>query len=310
MDRDIDHALADLAAQQKRLLRRDQVLELGVSDRQIYELTQRRRWSAPHPGVYCVGPPPQTFDERLLAGCFAAFPGGFASHRAAARTAHLDGAERHGIVEITVGAGLPEPSGVKVHRTKRLAPGEFTVVNGIPATTMNRTLIDYAAVVPPVLVERAVEDALRRGKTSEGALLRYLGAVVRGTPGKTRLTRVLMGRPEGRAAASGFEVMLLDLIREYGLEIPERRVPIRNQAGVIVAEADLGYPRRRLLLEAHSRKWHSTARQTARDVKRHQELERLGYQVEYFSYIEVVKTPAVSAQRIAEAIRVADIRSA
>jgi hypothetical protein len=104
----------------------------------------------------------------------------------------------------------------------------------VPVTAVNRTLIDYGAVAPPLLVERAVEDAFRRGSTSEGALRRRLAHVGgRGCRGSGVLRKVLDLRPEGRPARSGFEVMLLDVVREYGLPMPVRNYPVQVDAGRI-----------------------------------------------------------------------------
>jgi hypothetical protein len=168
----------------------------------------------------------------------------------------------------------------------------------VPVTSVNRTLIDYGAVVPPILVERAVEDAFRRGLTSEGALRRRLAQVGgRGCRGSGVLRRVLDLRPEGRPARSGFEVILLDLIREYGLEIPVRNYPVVVD-GVVVAEIDLAYPHLLGALEAMGAKWHSTARQRKRDEERKALLRSLGWNVLEFEWHEVVHLPQVSARRI------------
>ncbi|HVE94968.1 MAG TPA: hypothetical protein VNB24_08620 [Acidimicrobiales bacterium] len=310
MDDDANTALSELGRMYRNVVSRDETLTVGMTDSQTGALVARKLWQRLHAGVFLMGPAPPNFEQKLIAATKAAGAGSFVSHRAAARLHRLDGAEAHSTVEVTVTAGLPEPRATRVHRTRRTDPTDVTTVDRIPVSAINRTLIDYASCVPPVLVERAVECAIRRGKATEGSLLRYVEAAPRATPGKARLRQVILGRPLGRAAASGFEVMLLDIIGQHGIEMPERRVPIANESGTIVAEADLGYPTRWLLLEAHSRKWHSTARQTKRDLARHRELERLGYRVEYFTHAEVVRSPERCADRITTALRTASRRSA
>ena len=50
-------------------------------------------------------------------------------------------------------------AGVRVHRTRTLAPRDVTVHDGIPITSVARTLLDLADVAPRRLVERAIHQA-------------------------------------------------------------------------------------------------------------------------------------------------------
>src|SRR5437763_14102805 len=93
----------------------------------------------------------------------------------------------------------------------RWQPQFHTVRRRVPVTDINRTLIDYAAVVPPILTERALEDAFRRGYTKEGALRRRLAiAGGHGARGAGRLRAVLDARPAGRPARGGLVVVCVD----------------------------------------------------------------------------------------------------
>ena len=144
--------------------------------------------------------------------------------RTAARLHRLDGAEHHSIIEIAVSFGRhPTPQRVIIRRTRRPDASGVTSIRGIPVSSVNQTLLDYASFVPPIVTERAVEDAILRGRTGEGALRRVLAGAGRGVPGVTALRGVLDGRPDGRPARSGFEVIVLDILREYGLPLPVRR---------------------------------------------------------------------------------------
>jgi hypothetical protein len=168
----------------------------------------------------------------------------------------------------------------------------------VPVTDVNRTLIDYAAVVPPILTERALEDAFRSGYTNEGALRRRL-AIAGGheARGAGRLRAVLDSRPAGRPARSGFEVMMLDVLRQCGLPMPVRNYVVMVD-GVPVAELDLAYVDEMIDLEANGAKWHTTRRQRQRDAERRAILETLGWDVQDFDYDEVVYTPEITAARV------------
>jgi hypothetical protein len=45
-------------------------------------------------------------------------------------------------------AGTPEVEGVVIHRSPPLHPDDVTVVRGIPCTSVARTLVDLAEVMP------------------------------------------------------------------------------------------------------------------------------------------------------------------
>src|SRR5205807_9428279 len=159
-------------------------------------------------------------------------------HRAASAVDWLGGGTEGPFELTSTPTACPRPRCVVLHRTLRWDPIDRTRKRRVPVTAVNRTLIDYGAVAPPLLVERAVEDAFRRGATSEGALRRRLEQVGgRGCRGSGVLRKVLDLRPEGRPARSGFEVMLLDVIREFDLPMPVRNYPVKVD-GVFVAEID------------------------------------------------------------------------
>jgi very-short-patch-repair endonuclease len=293
-----DETIAKVARRQRGIVTRLDVLRAGGGDGATKLRLRNGRWQQLHPGVYLIGAAPPTFLQRVLAACYAAGPGAVASHRAAAVVWELDGAHE-GPVELTcVQTSDPDPRRTILHRTLRWDERDRTRRRGIPVTTVNRTLIDYGAVVPRLLVERGVEDAINRGLTSEGGLRRAMGrSCGKGCRGCGTLRWVLDHRPEGKPARSGFEVILLDLIREYRLRIPHRNFTVRVD-GEPVAEVDLAYVDRMIALEADGRRWHSTRRAHERDIARQRRLEELGWTVLRFTWDEVMHHPAAAAARI------------
>jgi len=298
MRTDLDDRLDALSSTQLGLLTRFDVYMAGGSDEYIRACLHRKRWQKLHPGVYLTGSAPPIWLQRQLAACMAAGPNTVASHRGGAAVWWLDGAYE-GVREITVTPPFgPAPRNVVVHRSLRWQPEYHTVRRGVPVTDINRTLIDYAAVVPPILSERALEDAFRRGYTSEGALRRRLAiAGGHGARGAGRLRAVLDSRPAGRPARSGFEVIMLDVLRQYGLPMPVRNYVVKVD-GTPVAELDLAYVDGMIDLEANGAKWHTTSRQRRRDAERRAILETLGWNVQDFDYDEVIYTPEITAARV------------
>ena len=108
-----------------------------------------------HRGVYAFGHVTLTAEGRWLAAVLAAGPSAVLSHRSAGalwlvlRSRHL---------EVTVNGQNRPKRGIRIHRSE-LAPDEITTVRGIPVTTVPRTLLDLATVLPPHQLERAINEA-------------------------------------------------------------------------------------------------------------------------------------------------------
>ena len=297
-----DDAIYAFAQRHHNVVTRDDVLSLGGTDHYIGTCVDRRRWSVLHAGVYLTAAGPPTWIQRMDGGVRAAGERSVGSHRAGAALWWLDGS-RESLVEVTSEISAdPAPRGVILHRTRRWNELDRTVQRGIAVTSVNRTLLDYAAVVPKLLVERAVEDAFRRGLTSEGALRRRIAQIggpgVRGT---VLLRKVLDLRPEGRPARSGFEVITLDVMREGDLPTPHRRLPVVVD-GLIVAELDLAYPEKMVAVEPGGAKWHSTATQLRRDEARRAMLRALGWIIIEWTWDEVIFHPEIVVAKIEAAL--------
>ena len=95
-----------------------------------------------------------------MAAALACGPGALISHQSAAVLWGLLSSSR-ATVDVTVPTGSRgRRSGLIVHRTRRLAPEDRAVVDGIPVTSVARTLGDLAEAAPRRLA-RAVEEAER-----------------------------------------------------------------------------------------------------------------------------------------------------
>jgi predicted transcriptional regulator of viral defense system len=56
-----------------------------------------------------------------------------------------------------------DPEGVVVHRGPRLHPDDMTIINGLPVTSLARTLLDCAEVCGPEELREMFTNAQRRG---------------------------------------------------------------------------------------------------------------------------------------------------
>ncbi len=130
---------------------------------QLDRLIRTRAGSKPvRRGVYRIAGTPETWQQFLMAACLAR-PGSYASFRTAAALWDLEGFARREL-EITVPGSR---TGAPRWRHRPREPGgrardTWPSVERIPTSSMARTLCDLTAVVQPWMVERAVDEALRR----------------------------------------------------------------------------------------------------------------------------------------------------
>jgi hypothetical protein len=71
----------------------------------------------------------------------------------------------------------PDPPGVRVHRGPPLHPDDLDVVDGIPVTSVSRTLIDLAEVLPEDELRECFENARDRDLLDPDALHASRGRV-------------------------------------------------------------------------------------------------------------------------------------
>jgi hypothetical protein len=153
----LDRAVGRIADGQYGLITRAQLSELAVGPGAIAHRIREGRLRPVHRGVYAiVGPGLPTRHGRWLAAVFACGPGAVLSHHAAAALWRIRGGSR---VEVTVPrAGRRSRQGIRLHWAN-LPDDEITTHQGIPTTTVPRTLLDLSAVVQRDELRSAVRQA-------------------------------------------------------------------------------------------------------------------------------------------------------
>ena len=281
----IDVSLNRLAARQYSLAHRQQALDLGMTPTQI-QTRLDAGWLVPvHRSVYRLAGSPRSAEQTLLAACLAAGPSALASHRSAATLWRLRGVS-DAPAEITVTDDRHcRLTGVVVHRTSAVASIDCSRRSLIPVTTPARTLLDLGAVVPALVVESALEDALLRRLVTFELLTRTLERL--GGPGRNG-AGVLRARVEERdpvtaPSESVLEDRLFQVLRRAGLPEPVRQYEV---AGV---RLDGAYPERRLGLEADSRIWHGGRLDVQRNSDKHNRLLAHGWRVLRFTWFDLTR---------------------
>lgn len=288
----VDRQVSDLAASQHGVVALDQLAALGLSRRAVSHRAARGKLHRIHRGVYAVGHPLVSRRGRWMAAVLACGPRAALSHAAAAALWELRPSSATRIDVIVPTTGGRARSGLRVHRTPTLRPGETTARDGIRVTTVARTLLDLASSLP----RRGLERALDQAEVLELFDLRELRAVAEahaGERGAARLARALEHHTAGTTLTrSALEERLLAVVQSAGLERP------RGNAWVAGLEVDFLFAARRLVVEVDGYRYHRTRSAFERDRERDAILARAGYRVLRFSHRQLTRAPGQVAATI------------
>jgi hypothetical protein len=292
---DTDHVIARIAAVQYGVVTRQQLLAAGLTAKQIGGRVRSRRLLVLHSGVYAVGHTALRREGRWLAAVFACGDGAVLSHADAA--ALWDIAPPRGrLIHVTrpsTSGRDPDPARIRLHRVGTLRAWECTLIDGIPATTVARTLLDLS----PHLRSRAMEDVIAQANRLRLFDLVDARRCLREHPrqhGAPALRRVL-DELEGVGAAdlrSKLEVRFLQLCADHDLPRPVANARV---AGVLV---DFLWRDAKLVVETDGYTYHSTRSAFERDRERDQRLTLAGYTVLRFTYNQVTQAPEAVVHRV------------
>jgi hypothetical protein len=293
--RERDRRIAGLATRQRGLLGRWQIIALGLGPSGIDDWVARGRLHIIHRGVYVLGHSALARGAAWLAAVIACGPGAVLSHRSAAALWDIRRSSMSGVeVSIASTAGRMRRDGIVLHRVPTLRADQVTIHDGIPVTTVARTLVDLAEVVPFRALERAADQA----ETVRRFDLASLRAVIEANPrrrGCVRVARLLDEHAIGTTLTrSELEERFLAICAEAGLPRPEVNSRV---AGL---EVDFLWRAQRLVAETDSRRYHATRRAFERDRERDAMLLVAGYRVVRFTERRLVADAEGTGRTLAE----------
>jgi hypothetical protein len=293
-------ALTDRATRQHGVVARRQLLAMGFSADQIKRMRASGRLLVVHPGVYAVGHGALTTRGRWMAAVLACGPGARLSHRSCAALLQLRRTSL-AYVEVTVPSRRRPIAGIRLYVSGRLQAQDRDEIDGIPCTSIARTLLDLAAILPRRDVERACDEAEVRELFDLAALDDVLSRS-RGCRGAATLRAVLRGHAIGTTLTrSELEERALALMDRFGIPRPEVNVRLVCRPGV-APEVDFLWRRRRVVLETDGGRFHSTPRQIERDRRKESDLVRAGYRVLRATWRQVEREPRELAHMIRAAL--------
>jgi very-short-patch-repair endonuclease len=291
--------MADLATLQHGVVARQQLLELGFGDEAIKTRIASGRLHRLHEEVYAVGHTRLAPRAPWWAAVLAYGPGAVLSHQSAAV---LWGIRRRRSGPIHVNGflgrqGARRRPGIWLHRCK-LRAEEASRHDGLPVTTLERTLFDLAEVVPFETLRAAAEEADRL------KLLRLheLEAVIERGRGRRALKPIRRLLEELRAPDQGrspLEIRFPAFVREF--RFPD---PIQN-ADVLGHEVDALWPQAKLIVELDSWEHHGHRAAFERDRARDPKLMIAGYRTIRVTHRRLDREAAQLAAEIRQLLAVA-----
>lgn len=287
-------SLASIGGRQHGLITLRQIEQLRRmgDDIDVSELQRVRR------GLYSIEPGPLSWVRSVAAATLSPTNRVIASHRTAAQLhdlLHVD------VIEVSVQHPRRiRSTDAQVHRVRALDDIDVCVREGIPTTTVTRTLCDLGAVVSPPTVARMVDHVIATEMTTRAALWRTrirLGAS--GRNGVGVLHRALSSVPiELDLAESGPEIALYRIVCDLDVPRPVPQHPIT--IGGVTYYADLALPGHRIALEYDGSIAHDSPAQQARDRRRDAAFASAGWTTLRFRWADISALNA--RQRIGDRI--------
>jgi hypothetical protein len=299
-ERSPDRVIAELAARQHGLTTAAQLVAAGLTRRMIERRARRGLLHRVHRGVYSVGCEPVGRGARWLAAVLACGPDAVLSHVAAAALWAVRETAAT-VIDVTSPTGSGRGRrGIRVHHAA-LAGVDVTVRDGIPVTSLPRTIVDLATMVSPGALEYAIHRAEARRMLTPADLHETLDRL-RGKKG-TGPVRAIVGAAHHDLDArtrGPWERRFLALCR--GHDIPEpmvnRWIALEIASGGL--EVDFSWARERLVVEVDEEASHHTLRAQRNDPARDRALRAAGWRV-----VRVAQSEFARPARIAAKVRTA-----
>lgn len=274
----MERELARLGTGSFGVVTRGELLGAGLTRHEIQHRLRIGSLIREYRGVYRVGHRAPSVEARYLAAV-----------RACASGALLFGAAAGHLLRVTKGAAPPpevvargehELPGLVTHRCRQIDPREATLFGGIPVTTVPRTLVDLAAVLPEDDLARACHEAEVLFRTTpamvEAVLARHPTA-----KGAARLRAVLLGVVP--VSLSKIENVFFGLLRREGLPLPETN---RAAGG---RRIDCRWPEHHLTAEIDGYRYHHSRYAWEQDRLRDREARLRGDEPRRYTYADVMQ---------------------
>jgi very-short-patch-repair endonuclease len=283
----VEQTLARLASASHGVVTRAELIRAGVSAEAIKQRVRRGALLREHSGVYRVGHRAPSVEARYLAAVLACGEGALLSGPAAA---HLLGLIKGPPPppEVTASARRRVP-GVTTRRSRCIERGDATSWRGIPTTTVARTLVDLAAVLPVGDLARACHEAGVRHRTTPADVEAVLSRRPN-SPGATQLCRIVRG--DVHITLSRLEAAFLARLHEARLPLPQTNRPAGGR------RVDCRWPEQRLTVELDGYRYHHSRHAWEQDRRREREARARGEEFRRYTYGDVLEEPRLMMREL------------
>ena len=267
-----DRAVGEIAARQYGVIARHQLGELGLSEHAVESRLRSGRLLLLHRGFYAVGHSCLSARAHWMAAVLACGEGAVLSHRSAAALWGLRATDGK-LVDVTAPTlGRRSHLGLAVHTARSLRPQDRATVDGIPVTSLARTLLDVASLLNARQLERAFE-AGERLRILDMRELHELAARSHGHHGLKAFRGLIDDHDPVPETRSDLERDFVDFCADHGLPRPVFNVAVE---GFMV---DALWPSQCLVAELDSWGFHATRTAFESDRARDAALQLAGYNV-------------------------------
>jgi len=282
-----DRAIAEVAARQGGAIRVQQSQEHGLTKGQIDQRVRDGRWEPLGRFGYQIIDMPGAMN--LVRAAVATLPRAVASHDAAAELHSLPKLRR-GVASVLVHSRTThEFPGVTVYRCHDLHHDHVVEIDGIPATSVPRTIVDLSRFLTIRHLSAVLGSAIAEKRVALSDVQDVVDQVGRrGKPGIRKIRWILEDREVGPRNGTPLERIGADVLRKGGLPEPRFEYPIPWSLG---RRFDAAYPFSRLAIEWDSRRWHELAEAFSSDRERDRQALLHGWRVVRFTWFDVTRSP-------------------
>jgi hypothetical protein len=284
--------MATLAARQYGIVTRDQLTELGYTDRMVEAALRAGRLQAWHRDVFAAGHGGLSPHGLCKAALLFRGDDALISDQSAI---WLWGLEKRLEIPVNVilpGRGRPQYA-IGLHHEPALREEDATVTEGLPVTSVPRTLLDYASTAKRYRLELAIDRADRLDLLDPAAVDRVLEEV-QAHDGHDPLAQALTIYRETGFTRTGGETKLLTVLADAGIDRPALNDSVEGH------EVDFFWERERFGVELDSWEADRGRRSPEDDRRRADDLTLAGITTIRVTGTRLKHEPVQVVTRIAE----------
>jgi hypothetical protein len=276
--------------------------DLGASKSVMLAKAKRGEWERLYRGVYRDTAAGRLPIQRLRAA-FVAAGGQYAISDASAAWLWKLLPQPPMTVELSIRAGSGRrkaQEGFVLHRSRDLEPFEVVSHRTMLVTNPLRTLVDLAGSVLPLTLASAVDVALASKLVTLAGLEAELERLSRkGRPGPAALrrdltNRGLIGVPDPSVLESKLQ-RVVQRIEPLGAPSPVAELKVGTDGEY---RLDLAWEAVMFAIEVDGYVWHSSPEHSKRDNARRRQLRRMGWFLQVYTWVDVVREPSRVAREI------------